>query len=130
MAHVLVVDDEESIREAMRLALDMEGHTVVTAATGPECVQLLQETPHPFVVLLDYFMPDMTGMDVLDTLLHQERTDITRHCFILMSASVQRLPLDLRQFLDRYQIPVLDKPFDVDTLFDLVTQAAAEQRAG
>jgi CheY-like chemotaxis protein len=113
----------------IRDCLDIQGNAVVTAATGPESVRLLQKTTDRCVVFLDYLMPGITGMEVLDTLLERGRTPTTRHRFSLMSASAFRLPLELRQFLDLNHIPVLEKPFDLDSLYGLVAQAAAEQKS-
>lgn len=57
---ILVVDDQEEILISTRLLLEREGHTVLTAAEGPEALALFrQQHVHPIIV--DYFMPDMNG---------------------------------------------------------------------
>ncbi len=62
--HVLIVDDEKSILEALRRALSDEPFEVVTASSGGEGLQLLET--HPIkVVVSDERMPGMSGSDFL-----------------------------------------------------------------
>ena len=61
---VLVVDDSPEYLEATRLTLEREGHRVLTSPGGPEALELLR-TEHVDLVLLDYFMPGMTGEEVV-----------------------------------------------------------------
>ncbi len=61
---VLVVDDEASIRESLRMVLEFEGYLVEEAATGPDAlVRISQRLPE--AVLLDVKMPEMDGLEVL-----------------------------------------------------------------
>jgi DNA-binding response OmpR family regulator len=59
-ANVLVVDDQEAIRDTLQTALDDEGFTVATAANGQEALDILDRWK-PCVVLLDLMMPVMDG---------------------------------------------------------------------
>jgi DNA-binding NtrC family response regulator len=62
---VLVIDDEEIIREALEALLTVEGYTVATAATGTHGIE--QVSARPFdAVLLDLMLPDRNGLDVLE----------------------------------------------------------------
>jgi len=60
---ILVVDDEESYRDALSVALEAEGFQVETAADGPEAIERFEAT-HPALVLLDVMLPRMSGVDV------------------------------------------------------------------
>jgi DNA-binding response OmpR family regulator len=64
MAFVLVVDDEEDIRELVRINLELDGHKVETADSGAEALDRLAERV-PDVVVLDVMMPGMDGWEVL-----------------------------------------------------------------
>ncbi|HMK33691.1 MAG TPA: response regulator [Desulfomonilaceae bacterium] len=64
MTKVLVVDDEESIRNLMRMTLELDGYEVFTATDGPDALDLLKRTAAE-VVLLDVRMPGMGGIEVL-----------------------------------------------------------------
>lgn len=57
---VLVVDDEESIRDVVCDVLDQEGYPVATATNGAEALDVM-ESEHPCVVLLDMRMPILDG---------------------------------------------------------------------
>lgn len=65
MNHVLVVDDEANIRESLEGILREEGYAVTCTASGQEAVVLLRDAPYD-VLLLDVWLPDRDGMDVLN----------------------------------------------------------------
>jgi len=60
---ILVVDDEESYRDALSIALDCEGFSVITAADGAEALTAF-DRDHPVLVLLDVMLPKMSGIDI------------------------------------------------------------------
>ncbi len=64
MNHILVVDDETEIRSSLEDILREEGYGVATAATAAEALVLVQDAPYD-VVLLDIWLPDRDGLDVL-----------------------------------------------------------------
>jgi two-component system nitrogen regulation response regulator NtrX len=64
MNHILVVDDEAEIRSSLEEILGEEGYAVTTAATAAEALTLLKDVPYD-VVLLDIWLPDRDGLDVL-----------------------------------------------------------------
>ncbi|MGO9118273.1 MAG: PAS domain S-box protein [Desulfomonilaceae bacterium] len=64
MAKVLVVDDEESIRNMMRMTLELDGHQILLAEDGPTALKLF-EKESPDVVFLDVRLPSMDGIEVL-----------------------------------------------------------------
>jgi two-component system response regulator RegX3 len=63
VTHVLVVEDEQSYREALSYMLDKEGFTVSTAATGPDALELF-ERDGADIVLLDLMLPGLSGTEV------------------------------------------------------------------
>jgi two-component system nitrogen regulation response regulator NtrX len=68
MAHrVLVIDDEEDIRKALRMTLELEGYEVALAADGPSGLAEAEANP-PDAVLCDIKMPGMDGLEVLERL--------------------------------------------------------------
>ena len=64
---VLVVDDEQAIRESLRMVLEYEGYRVDEASSGREALAKLAERPGQ-AVLLDIKMPEMDGLSVLSAL--------------------------------------------------------------
>jgi two-component system nitrogen regulation response regulator NtrX len=65
MNHILIVDDEAEIRASLEEILREEGYNVATAGTAAEAITLLQDAPYD-VVLLDIWLPDRDGLDVLN----------------------------------------------------------------
>lgn len=64
MTSILLVDDEESIRNMMRMTLELDGYRVYTAEDGPTALDIFRKE-NPDVVLLDVRMPGMDGIEVL-----------------------------------------------------------------
>jgi two-component system response regulator RegX3 len=60
---VLVVDDEESYRQALASGLTREGFTVESAGDGHEALRLFHRV-HPDLVLLDVMLPDQSGIEI------------------------------------------------------------------
>ncbi|MCW2791727.1 MAG: two-component response regulator [Nocardioides sp.] len=109
---VLVVDDDDSIREIAEIALEMVGGlNVLSAPGGVRALELAREH-HPDAVLLDVMMPDMDG---LTTFRHMQGDDtISDIPVILVTAKVQ---VGDRQMWDGLAISgVISKPFDPMTL--------------
>ena len=65
---VLVVDDDESIRELIQLGLASEGYSVESAPTGSAALAALAAKPPPDVLFLDLNLPDMNGFEILGKL--------------------------------------------------------------
>jgi len=72
---ILVVDDEESYREALSVALQREGFIVETASDGTEALERF-DASHPELVLLDVMLPRMSGIDVCRELRTRSRVPI------------------------------------------------------
>ena len=72
---ILVVDDEQSYRDALSVALQREGFLVETAADGPEAIERFDAT-RPALVLLDVMLPKISGIDVCRELRARSRVPI------------------------------------------------------
>jgi len=70
---ILVIDDEASIRDSLRMTLEYDGYEFIGAATGQEGLALV-EREAPDLVLLDVKMPGMDGLDVLERLRSMNET--------------------------------------------------------
>ena len=70
MNHILVVDDEAEIRATLEEILREEGYGVATAASAAEAMERLEDAPYD-VVLLDIWLPDRDGLDVLGDIHRQ-----------------------------------------------------------
>ena len=65
MAHILIVDDESNIRLMLRLALQKDGHSIATAADGPDALEQWGAGDVFDLTLLDHRMPQMEGIEFL-----------------------------------------------------------------
>jgi len=120
---ILVVDDDDQVREITRLALEvLGGWTVVEASDGSEAVRLVR-AHNPTVVLLDVMMPKMDGPATFAAL---QADPSTRHVpVVLLTAKVQ---VGQRQLWDGLAIAgVIAKPFSPATLSDEVDRLLEAQ---
>jgi CheY-like chemotaxis protein len=125
---VLIVDDDEAIRESLRVVLEDEGYRVVEAPDGLTGLEVLHGLGTPAVVLTNHTMPRLDGPGLINTIV--EDTALAEHCaLIYMTASNRILPSTLSEQLHALQAPVLRKPFDLDALINQIEAARATGRA-
>lgn len=117
MKKVLVVDDDPSIRAIIRLFLEAAGYAVLEAGDGRGAMRVLVATPVDLVIL-DIFMPEMDGLEVL-----QELREHCRSCKVMaISGGSAKVGMDLLGHATIFGADmVLEKPFDEATLLDKVT---------
>jgi CheY-like chemotaxis protein len=115
---ILVVDDEEHLRELVQACLeDLGGWQTLVARSGEECLQILQ-TERPNAILLDLSMPGMDGFAVYEIL---QSDPITRSIpLILLTAKV--LPSDRAKFAQMAVAGVITKPIQPITLTEEVAE--------
>jgi CheY-like chemotaxis protein len=63
---ILVVDDEPSVSQALKIILESEGYLAVVANTGQEGIEAVRQIPFGLIIT-DVYLPDMTGFELLDT---------------------------------------------------------------
>jgi CheY-like chemotaxis protein len=128
LAPLLIVDDNEAIRDTIRVLLEGAGYTISEASTGKEALALLRESSEPYVVLLDDRMPELSGEDVLRAILG-DRQLRRRHTYILLSGAPHlSRRLRLQRMLQALAIEVVAKPFNIVDLEQAVARAQGRQR--
>src|SRR5512138_2541112 len=91
---VLVVDDDESVRESLALALELEGYMVLRAAHGIDALLVLRTGIRPDVILLDLEMPVMPGWEFRERQLADPAlADIP---VVIVSSSLRQVSADRR----------------------------------
>ncbi len=116
-ASVMIVDDDQAIREVMEELFEDEGYNVVTAANGEEALRVLRATTmHPRVILLDLNMPIMTGWEFRKV----QKQDPLIASIPVVVFSADRGLLSSSNQLDA--AAYLAKPLDIVTLLDTVEQ--------
>lgn len=106
---ILLVEDEESIRDAVRLNLELEGYEVVTSSNGRKALDLIGGQ-HFDLLLLDVMLPEVDGF----TIAEQVRLTNTEVPILMLTAkdTPQDRILGLRKGADDY----LTKPFNLEEL--------------
>jgi DNA-binding response OmpR family regulator len=109
---ILIVEDDHSIGEVISTIIVQEtSYQSCIVETGDDAWRLLQ-TFKPEAIILDYRLPDMTGIDLYDRL--QARSDLQGIPVVLTSASDHQAEIDKRDLF------TLEKPFDIDDLLDAI----------
>ena len=113
---VLVVDDDDAIRQLVAAILGREHcYDVHTASGGIEALSKMALTKYD-VVVLDLMMPVVSGVDVLEAIALRD----PRHkCVVLMSAAS---PVDVATSLTPNVCITLRKPFDIDAVVHAVKE--------
>jgi CheY-like chemotaxis protein len=120
---VLVVEDDESIRNVIADVLEDRGFRVVGAANGAEALDRL-ELGRPDVMVLDLLMPVMHGWDFMET--YAEKIGGEPIPIVVVSVN-PALPRSFNRFGVQ---SVVAKPFDVDDLLDSVEEALTVSSGG
>ena len=113
-AEVLIVEDDDGAREALSDCLAMEGFRVASARNGKEALDYLHNSPLPRVILLDLFMPIMTGWEFREEQKKEAAiADIPVVVVTAFSAGITR-QIDANV--------VMHKPLDLDRLVDVIRE--------
>ena len=116
-ARILVIEDDERIRSAVRLALEDDGHAVVEAASGEEALELAETHAGSIDLMIsDVVMPGMQGPD----LLKQARAYLGAAPVMFISGYAESEFSDLLE--GETNVSFLAKPIDIKTLAERVKQ--------
>ncbi len=110
---ILIVDDDQNIRETMLAILEDEGYKVDSASTGKEGLQKANEKTYN-IALLDIRLPDMEGVELLK--LMKINVPRTRKIMVTGYPSTQNAVDSLNKNADAFLI----KPVDVEKLLDTI----------
>jgi two-component system response regulator PilR (NtrC family) len=120
MSKILIVDDEQSMRDFLAIMLKKEGHEVVTAGNGSDALKAIQAEIFDLVIT-DVKMPGMGGIEVLKTIkdISSETVVIMITAFATAETAVEAMKLGAYDYII--------KPFKVDEL-KLIIQNSLEKR--
>jgi DNA-binding response OmpR family regulator len=120
IVRILVVDDDETIRNSMKAILEDEGYIVDVACTGEEAIQLTMKKTYN-IALLDIRLPDMEGVELLK--LMRDSVPRTRKVMVTGYPSMQNAIAALNKNADAYLL----KPLDLEKLLALVREQLEAQ---
>jgi CheY-like chemotaxis protein len=121
MAAILLVEDNDDVRDMMSLALGFDGHSVQAAANGREALELLRTGPRPCLILMDLMMPVMNGWELRAAL---QKEPAWRDIPVVVISAVN--PERADRLHDTAYVP---KPVDIDNLLDMVCAYCRESEA-
>jgi len=123
-ARILIVDDEEPLREILSEILGALGHEVENVATGRESIASLQRQAFDLVIL-DLRLPDIDGKEVWQWILSRDPDLSSRVVFITGDI----MSTDTEEFLRTAERPVLTKPLSMEQVQRVVLEVMSEQPA-
>jgi PAS domain S-box-containing protein len=121
--HLLVVDDEAALGRTLAIALS-DAFDVTTATSGRAALERLSSGEPVDLVLCDLMMPDVSGMDVYARVVAERPELAGRFVFVTGGAFTDRA----RTFVDEVGAPVVQKPFRLEALVELLRQRATPAR--
>lgn len=122
MPSVLIIDDDAAIRSMMSQILSSAGYQVSPAADGKAGINLYRENPTDLIIT-DLVMPEKDGIELIMEL----RREFPQAKIMAMSGGSQYGNMDyLKTAKILGAIRVLDKPFEIDTLLQIVNELIGE----
>ena len=118
-ARILIVDDDDGVRDLFERAFDRQGFTVRTASGGEEALQLMAAEA-PQLIVLDLMMPWVNGLEVLAAIRQQPALVAVP---VIIATATATSAFDLREF---GPLRVLRKPVELSRL----VRAAREMLGG
>lgn len=120
MAKLLLIEDDEIVRELLAMRLELAGHEPYEASDGHEGLTRLREETFD-LILLDMLMPSMSGLQFLESAV--KGLDLLPPVIVL---SATRVDEDIKPFVERCQtLTVIRKPVGIDKILSLVDEALA-----
>lgn len=116
---ILLVDDQEDVRELLRFILERKGYQVHTAGDGVQCLRMAK-TLRPDLVLLNYLMPVMDGLTALRRL---KMNPIISHLRVVMYSGVSDFVGFQSDATDAGALDCLRSPFHVKAFLAVVENA-------
>ena len=123
MPRVLVVDDDEAIRESLVILLSDESYEVAVAANGLHALQVLRQLSQPTVLLFDYLMPVGNGLDLLQGVAADTALANCTAGICMAARDRDRLPAEFITLMDLLGIRYIAKPFNLDEILAAVDTA-------
>ncbi len=112
MIKVLVVDDSKAIREIERKYLEEMNFIVLEAEHGEEALKVLEENPDIKLILLDWYMPVMNGLEFLKKVRENPKWDEVK----IMMVTTENQQKNILEAIMNGANEYLMKPFDKEML--------------
>jgi diguanylate cyclase (GGDEF)-like protein len=109
---ILIAEDDKISRRMLQKVFIGHGYEIVSASDGDEAWRILEEPGHPRLLVLDWIMPGITGVEIVRRL--RERWN--GHTYYIIILTILHTPEDIRFALDSGADEFISKPYYADTL--------------
>ena len=113
---ILLVEDEDRLREVGHKMLESLGYRVLTATNGEEALEIYRSAEGVDLVMTDLVMPEMGGLELVQSL---RETDPHVKALAITGYAVKT---DIHELKDAGILEIVRKPFDIDTLGKVVRE--------
>jgi DNA-binding response OmpR family regulator len=115
---VMLVEDEDSVRELLRLTLELGSVEIMEASDGETALEMSRTDP-PDVVFLDWILPDQSGLDVCRAIRAEPSTQETTIVMVTARTGEEERRAGLAAGADDY----ISKPFSPEGLLEKLREA-------
>lgn len=109
MPHIVLVEDEASLHELIKLNLELDGHIVTSFFTGNEAMKNLNQSAKADLVILDIMLPNVSGLDICEAIRKNSEVPIL---FLSAKGTTSDRIIGLKKGGTDYLV----KPFDLEEL--------------
>jgi DNA-binding NtrC family response regulator len=120
---ILIVDDSEELLWTMANVLEKSGLSVDAVTSGKDAVEFMRRYPQTQVVILNYLLPDMSGLSVLD---HIQQNGTCPKVIVVTAYGIDEIRY---KFSQSRAWAFMEKPFDINHLIAVCQQALKQNMA-
>ena len=121
---ILVVDDDEDIRETLKYRLESNGYQIITACDGIEALEYAH-LEHPDLILLDIILPKIDGYQICRALKESTREEFNRIPIIMITARARLIDEEIQAASGAADYIV--KPFNANDLLAKIGRLLGEK---
>lgn len=119
---VLVVDDQDEVRESLKMSLEAQGYRVVDSDTGEDCLKKIMQRKYQ-IILLDIKMPGIDGLQTLHR-VKEVRPDVS---VIMMSG--QSVEATVQKALNEGSCAYVAKPIKIENLLEVIDKSLGDKKS-
>lgn len=125
MQRILIVCADPHLTTMLRLTLSDEGYDTTTALTSVTALEILKTVPGPFIIIIDGIHSNAENMQLLHAFPKRKKTRM-HYPIVILNGGSGPMPPALQKIIERFTIPIVRVPFDVDVFLRLLRQISTQ----